>query len=117
MFFTAMGLVGHVGACDFTSTHSLDMNAQYFIDKFTAIPDDKWTTGQLLNSQGQSCALGHCGERRGVYEATLESAVLKALFARHYMRPDDVNDYSTGMFKQATPKARILAALEYIKSL
>lgn len=93
------------------------MNAQYFIDKFTAIPDDKWITGQLFNSRGQCCVLGHCGERRGVYETTPESEAIRALFSKHYMRPDDVNDSSFGMFKQATPKARILAALEYIKSL
>ena len=34
----------------------------YFIDKFEAIPEERWCTNTYLNGK-QSCVLGHCGER------------------------------------------------------
>lgn len=127
LFRAGLGLVGLFDTGNVTPAHSLAMNAQYFIDKFTAIPDDKWIVGQLCNSQGQCCVLGHCGERRGVYEDTPESHALKMLFHTHFLRPDDINDYGSHefflseerrhKFDQTTPKARILAALEAIKAL
>lgn len=39
---------------------------QYFIDKFEAIPADKWTRGVVYDvSMDTYCALGHCGVRDG----------------------------------------------------
>lgn len=33
---------------------------QYFIDKFEAIPEEKWCTHTQQNDKGQRCAFGHC---------------------------------------------------------
>lgn len=98
---------------------------QYFIDKFTAIPDERWTTNSL-EYKGACCALGHCGVRDWI--PTDESRALIALFTTLNLRynEDDhmlteepvwrVNDTNVrGRYPQATPKARILAALNDIK--
>ena len=37
------------------------MNTQYFINKFEAIPEEKWCTYSVDNRMGQKCANGHCG--------------------------------------------------------
>lgn len=117
LLFPNLGVVGHVDTGNLTFDHVLVMNVDYFIKKFGAISDDKWTTCQLCNREGQCCVLGHCGERRGVYEGTPESTALRMLFTPLLMTPDQVNDFPVGNFIQKTPKARILAALEYIKTL
>ena len=50
------------------------MDVRYFIDKFEAIPEDKWCTGDFVNRTGQMCANGHCGVRfRGMGEGTIDS--------------------------------------------
>jgi hypothetical protein len=39
------------------TTYTVD----YFIDKFTAIDDELWTTENYHDGNGCKCALGHCG--------------------------------------------------------
>lgn len=34
---------------------------EYFIDKFKAIPEEKWTTG-IMDRGNQRCAMGHCSK-------------------------------------------------------
>ncbi len=43
------------------STETPTYDIDYFIEKFSAIPDDKWGKYNLRNNAGQRCALGHCG--------------------------------------------------------
>jgi hypothetical protein len=100
----------------------------HFISKFSAIPDDKWAdNGSTVNPDGSKCALGHCGanmlhEHESDY--TPEALALIELFYAHYPpRSQDerrhwavvgIND-GTRFFDAATPKHRVLNALQNIK--
>jgi hypothetical protein len=94
----------------------------YFIAKFEAIPNEKWTTGLYVDRWGQaSCALGHCGVRAHEVDIAVpqEAIQLRNLFERHprCLSVTDVNDRNDPNFQQETPKARILAALREIKAV
>lgn len=93
---------------------------EYFIAKFEAIPDERWTTGRYINPVGDCCcALGHCGYRTGELP-TDEGLALNNLL-RHHLNEDQrdwgvsaaprINDGEHLSYQQPTPKARILAAL------
>jgi hypothetical protein len=87
----------------------------YFIEKFSAIPDEKWWTGDYEN-KGRFCALGHCGEKFMRGGMTEESMALGRLFEEYLIcAVASVND-GKGLYPQPTPKARILAALQDIKA-
>lgn len=84
----------------------------YFIKKFEAIPEEKWTVGQYSDNENNHCALGHCGARGFDIVTTTEteeSIALRKLFERYGQRVADVNDNYT-LFR-STPKSRILDAL------
>lgn len=88
------------------------MDVNYFIKKFRSLPEALWTTGALYNGwTHQRCAMGHCDNT--------EKQSLSNLFnGRLEFSVPAVNDnHSFQPFKGKTPKARILAALEQIKSL
>lgn len=97
----------------------MKFDVDYFIAKFTAIPDEKWCRYHLLD-QGRSCALGHCGEREvpscepgrlfPMISVTDESLALSQLFGSREMVAT-VNDLGTGC-----PKNRILGKLNAIKT-
>jgi hypothetical protein len=86
------------------------MNAEYFINKLSAIPDERWTVGPgCAAPRGYTCALGHCF---GYSWLTLIN-----LFRVHLdIGVGDTNDGKEGAYQQSTPKARILAALADIKA-
>jgi hypothetical protein len=92
----------------------------YFIDKFSKIPDSKWRTNSY-NYNGRCCALGHCGytwEKETNLGKVLERLVQNNLAVSIESINDgknDGNDYIP--FKQKKPKARVLAALKKIKKL
>ena len=86
------------------------MNKQYFIDKFTAIPDEQWTTGFFTDKEGRHCALGHCGAPSGYEWRALSELVGRATQSCI----SNINDGKDPNFQQLTPKARILAALNSI---
>jgi len=99
----------------------------YFIDKFSKIPEDKWHAGGYWNTDAcgnrMFCALGHCGEYffdEGFGRQRMKTAESKALWDLVYFSLkliiQDINDapyFPTYM--QQTPKQRILAALYDIK--
>jgi len=87
-------------------------NADYFIAKFEAIPEEMWTTKTFLNDQGQCCALGHCGARDGT-NMTAEGEALLDLFSAFPKGVVSTNDTPS---LHSTPKQRILAALHDIKA-
>ena len=117
------------------------MNAQYFINKFEAIPEEKWCVGDFLNEEGQSCANGHCGMRNGWEYLNEETQALQKVFSVLEVRMlcggevvedesmDDLGDFwysrkaariNNGHivgYQQDTPKQRILAALRDIQAL
>lgn len=104
------------------------MDAQYFIDKFEAIPEEKWAINVLQTIDGRRCAIGHClGSRlpEGVVLTVLSSGslndevrVLQNLFRDHlcFGIVVKVNDGTDPRYQQETPKQRILAALRDIKT-
>ena len=58
---------------------------QYFIDKFTAIPDENWGRGNLTYAYNpdKHCVLGHCGVRTlpdGAWSHTEEADALEAIY-------------------------------------
>jgi hypothetical protein len=77
----------------------------YFIAKFEAIPEEKWTTRMYISRNDQRCAVGHC--LLDWMKMTEESRKLE-----DYL-PDvlHINDGEDWRYPQPTPKQRILAAL------
>lgn len=82
----------------------------YFIDKFSSIPEDNWTTDVFVSEDNKCCALGHCGVR---YDRTTEEATaLFRLFRNSRFSVVSVNDDEYPVaYPQTTPKQRVLAAL------
>jgi hypothetical protein len=98
-----------------------DYTVDYFITKFSAIPDDQWFVGEFQNPvvPSQQCAYGHCGCTPTEQE-NAEANILDRLFRDHDLNVACVNDGDdskmAGDFNHLpTPKARILAALESFK--
>jgi hypothetical protein len=87
-------------------------NADYFIAKFTAIPEDLWCE-QAYSRGIQHCALGHCGMDVG--RSTAESRGLNRLFDDEGLDAPKINDGIEAQFHEPTPKRRILSALQWIK--
>jgi hypothetical protein len=93
----------------------MNYDVDYFIKKFEAIPENKWTTGAYMNNKGQSCALGHCGIHRSV-PISQEPIELSNLFIRKLgISVLAVNDFKLIKWG-STPKERILNALKEIKA-
>lgn len=83
---------------------------EYFIEKLSAIPENKWCINSFHNADKQSCVLGHCGE--GFNRRTEEGQALTKIC--HFII--SVND---DIFKEyrhlgTTPKERVI---NYLKSL
>lgn len=93
---------------------------QFFIDKFEAIPENKWNVNSYINIEGDKmCAYGHCGVR-GMDESFRnypEARALAAIGINHfgYDKFVDINDGGSSGYDQPTPKQRILAALYDIR--
>ena len=87
---------------------SIEYTKEYFIAKFSEIPEEKWCTRVMTSSDGRHCAYGHCGARV-VCDDTPESRAFAELFGK--IENADVNDGKDPRYKQPTPKQRILAAL------
>ena len=118
-------------------------DVDYFINKFTQIPDDLWVCGSLNTKRNEkvvSCALGHCGIiiSEEEYLENPEALALVKLFIK-YVFPNDhsnldvhswtiVANINDGDFGNTIPqelfnilnkaffaKDRILATLHWIK--
>lgn len=97
----------------------------YFIQKFSAIPEERWTSGALFRDyENTACAIGHClpwGNHEAWKAKHSEArALAKVLFGSD---SDDsvgnianINDGRFTGYPQHTPKARILAALNDVKA-
>ncbi len=88
----------------------MTMDAQYFINKFTAITEDRWTIKTFSDRLGRCCAMGHCGG-----PSTDEAEWLEYRFRQLGLTVFQVNDGSDPRYQQPTPKQRILAALRDAK--
>lgn len=106
------------------------MDAQYFIDKFEAIPEERWCVLRLYDEDKQQCcANGHCGVRNLPWGRilTAESMALYQLFLKldiccseydddnYSISAARVNNGNVERYQQPTPKQRILAALRDIQ--
>lgn len=97
----------------------------FFIEMFSAIPEEKWIEHEYINSNHCACALGHCilYDRETlanelIYSNSSPTAQrLRDLFRRYNCTPNDVNDGFDRDFQQPTPKQRVLAALEHFKKI
>lgn len=109
----------------------MEFTPDYFIDKFSAIPDHLWDVGSIGNYEGtefaKKCALGLCGVSvmQGVYVPTEESDALVKLFGgaepdgtiKNYRSVYAVNDaLEDYRIYGSTPKERIINKLKEIKN-
>lgn len=81
--------------------------AQFFINKFDAIPDEKWCMGKTVNDEGQHCAIGHAKPDE-IYSIFM-------LFRNLGETPMNINDGKVEAYQQETPRERIVAALKDIQ--
>lgn len=93
-------------------------DVDYFIAKFSAIPEEKWCSGTYESIEGKRCAYGHCGMKRHLLERDIpEANSLKELFHKTLGEsPAYINDGLVELYPQDTQKQRILAALQDIKN-
>lgn len=83
-------------------------DADFFIEFFSKIPEEKWTTWIFEDNKGRRCALGHCGAgKRNALEAVLHGNTMGI--------NDDPFCYWEHNLNAHTPKTRILAALKLAK--
>jgi hypothetical protein len=107
----------------------------YFIKKFSAIPEDEWTVFIQQNGAGQRCAFGHClpielkkigcrvifnghelPEGLALQKIFLDSG-FHNIYDKRISLVADINNGYSGLYRQKTPKQRILAALYDIKKM
>lgn len=105
----------------------------YFINKFEAVPEELWYVGEFRdpNNPKCRCVLGLCGvygytSSEGFYmeETTEESQALTNLIffnkdvlgKSFFISAASINDGGCSIFKEDTPKKRILSALNRLKS-
>lgn len=90
-------------------------NVDYFIKKFKSIPANNWCSERLYDKNKiKFCVLGHCGVKYGNstdYVYTREAEALYGILDNVVL----INDGRHDLFKEKTPKKRILAALNYVK--
>jgi hypothetical protein len=102
-------------------------DVDYFLAKFSAIPEDRWTTGSIGISDlsPRKCALGHCGVNSYSLitdEALALAKLLKQVieldfrYSNEFDRVWFLNDSTRHGYTQPTPKQRVLAALRDIKA-
>lgn len=93
----------------------------HFIEKFKAIPADKWTWQEFTGNNESHCALGHCGvtgQTESLYEEISSFPEAKALYTLvedHGMDIMAVNDGEESGYQQLTPKERVMQCLADIK--
>lgn len=104
----------------------------YFIDKFSKIPDSKFISGLQCDNKGNHCAYGWCATKfyyssSGNGHETEEGQALTKLFTIPELQyldlageipegmPARINNGDHPKYQQPTPKQRILAALNDVK--
>jgi hypothetical protein len=100
----------------------MNYTIEYFINKFSVIPENQWTTGVVETDNGRMCVLGHCGvvETSAGIVWTPEAGALNHFIESNGIisKEKDVSALNDGLvpgYSQKTPKGRILAALNNIQ--
>jgi hypothetical protein len=106
-----------------------DYTIDYFIEKFSAIPVDKWNVGSLRSLDGSCCVLGHVNTKLEAhggmlhYILTEEGKALVRLITKckegeenegYYKQVIAINDKAFGC--DITPKQAIINTLVKIKN-
>lgn len=88
----------------------------YYIERFSAIPDDQWITGEFKDNQGRCCALGHLGERN-MGDSPQDVLTLQYIAldnGNHYI--SNINDGEPEYLHLGnTPKERVINFLKQLK--
>lgn len=84
-------------------------DVDYFINKFSSIPEEKWCTDKFTDHDKCYCALGFCGETDRSHTEESEALILLI------MNIVPINDGGHPIYQQPTPKQRVLAALNDLK--
>lgn len=110
-----------------------DYNVHYYLKKFWAIPDSKWTEG-AFHREDSCCALGHCGGNESLESKTLNRLFRGSVFPTYnpmieILPTADINDGCTALSKRAdlqtvfnykdlgdTPKERVINALLLVEA-
>lgn len=118
----------------------MNYTVDYFISKFSDIPEHLWNVGHVSKSDGTHCAIGHCDRLyyRDRNKSEIESLIdifqpmpsVKIICKTSYNHYDigsiirdgmskiaAINNGETEQYQQSTPKERILAALNDIKKM
>lgn len=96
-------------------------DVDYFIKKFEAIPENKWCTHARDGVNGTHCAHGWCSPNTTY--ASLEEialtiiAIQNPVFLEGRNGFGPINNGCSELYKQTTPKQRILAVLRDIKAM
>jgi len=93
-------------------------DVQFFIDKFSKIPDNDWGIKSYVDEFNKKCALGHCGISVSLFQTNApEASAVHSIFMESGLNILTINDGEALRYQQPTPKARILAALNDIKAM
>lgn len=98
----------------------------YFIRKFSRIPEENWICGLSYRGSEQNCALGHCGSSTSPSnpEAKALTKIINRVCRLSAWEINDCSDETYLAVKQhgpvyalgENPKQRILAVLELAKA-
>jgi hypothetical protein len=91
--------------------HEIKAAASYL----EAIPDERWSVDALEGGEGRRCAVGHL-MAMGIGGAGI-IRIQELIYDAFASSMVDINDYHCVHYQQATPKARVLAALHDLISL
>lgn len=104
----------------------MNYDVNHFINKFEAIPESKWTVGQLFKPDGSACAYGHCGgydTEEACSLRILTLGVSKRILG-HSLSIAHINDGCLWFGKDqriidsgSTPKERVINFLKQVKQL
>lgn len=101
----------------------MNYNVDFFINKFEAIPEDRWCVHTVTDEYGRHCAWGHLESYLGdSFLLSSDYPMIKSftsLFKKYGLNkngdPGNINNGRDKRYQQPTPKQRILAALYDIK--
>ena len=101
---------------------NIEYTLEYFIKKFEAIPEKKWTVGTFEDDKGCKCAYGHCGfSDKEIINSTPESTALRILDEETRSTETSiilVNDDKTNARGFGhTPKQRAVNYLKFLRTV
>lgn len=100
----------------------MNYDVDYFINKFQAIPEERWCIETTEDDHGRHCAWGHivrpkCRIDDFINEGRDLMTLLRDAGLDKSGDPSSINNGWDDRYQQPTPKQRILAALYDIKAM